>query len=115
MTTVGGKGGIGPAWTRGEIEAPAGEKQQGSHTVGVYTTEQQARLNVNENGKKIKWPELEGKDGEEAVATIKSQRPDLNQVVTMKSGSMMTMDMREDRVRVMVDDDGKVVGAARIG
>lgn len=42
---------IGPAWTRGEIEAPAGEKQMGSWVARVYTAEQQARLQVDESGK----------------------------------------------------------------
>merc|ERR1711862_811148 len=37
-------GAIGPAWTRGEIEKPAGEKNMGSWTAAVYTPEQQARL-----------------------------------------------------------------------
>ena len=41
---LGGSGGIGPAWTRGEIEKPAGEKDMGSWKALVYTEEQQARL-----------------------------------------------------------------------
>jgi hypothetical protein len=28
---------VGPAWTRGEIEAPAGEENMGSWTAHVYT------------------------------------------------------------------------------
>jgi len=47
---VGGAAGIGPAWTRGEIERPAGTKNMGSWTAGVYTPEQQARLGVDEQG-----------------------------------------------------------------
>ena len=47
---VGGRGGIGPAWTRGEIERPAGEKNMGSWTAAVYTQEQQDRLGVDEFG-----------------------------------------------------------------
>ena len=45
--------GVGPAWTRGEIEAPAGEKNMGSWTAAVYTPEQQARLKVTEMGEKL--------------------------------------------------------------
>eukprot|EP00439_Symbiodinium_sp_Y106_P084789 s569_g26.t1 len=42
---------IGPAWTRGEMEKPAGTKDMGSWTAAVYTPEQQARLGVDESGK----------------------------------------------------------------
>eukprot|EP00941_MAST-03F_sp_MAST-3F-sp1_P003483 g3483.t1 len=41
---------IGPRWTRGEIEAPQGEKNMGTWTSRVYTKEQQERLNVDEMG-----------------------------------------------------------------
>lgn len=34
---LGGKGGMGPAWTRGEIEAPAAEKNMGTYTAAVYS------------------------------------------------------------------------------
>ena len=42
-----------PAWTRGEIEPPAGEKDMGGSIAGVYTEEQQARLGVDEGGDKV--------------------------------------------------------------
>ena len=48
------KNSIGPAFTRGLIEPPKGEKKNGSWTMSVYTKEQQARLNVNEYGECIK-------------------------------------------------------------
>ncbi|CAJ1424416.1 unnamed protein product [Effrenium voratum] len=44
---------IGPAWTRGEIEKPAGSKDMGTWTAAVYTPEQQARLGVDESGTKV--------------------------------------------------------------
>eukprot|EP00931_Biecheleriopsis_adriatica_P089456 TRINITY_DN6357_c1_g1_i1.p1 TRINITY_DN6357_c1_g1~~TRINITY_DN6357_c1_g1_i1.p1 ORF type:complete len:367 (-),score=103.50 TRINITY_DN6357_c1_g1_i1:191-1291(-) len=44
---------IGPAWTRGEIEKPAGTVNMGSWTKLVYTDEQQQRLGVDEAGKKV--------------------------------------------------------------
>jgi hypothetical protein len=47
---LGGQAGLGPAWTRGEIEAPAEEKSVGTSTIGVYTSEQQPRLGVDEFG-----------------------------------------------------------------
>ena len=43
-------GAVGPAWTRGEIEGPAGERDMGGWTAGFYTPEQQARLGVDEQG-----------------------------------------------------------------
>ena len=43
----------GPAWTRGELEAPAGEKDLGTSVQAVYTAEQQARLGVDEHGAKV--------------------------------------------------------------
>jgi len=51
---------------------------------------------------KSAWPELVGKTGEEAMAAIKADRPEL-QVECMEDGGMMTMDFRTDRVRVMCD------------
>ena len=51
---------IGPAWTRGEIEKPAGEKNHGSHTTLVYTEEQQQRLGVDEEGNKVEQPNSDG-------------------------------------------------------
>ena len=43
-------GATGPAWTRGAMEAPAGEKDMGGWVQAVYTSEQQRRLGVNEDG-----------------------------------------------------------------
>ena len=43
-------GGLGPAWTRGEIERPQGERDMGSWTASFYTPEQQQRLGVDEQG-----------------------------------------------------------------
>ena len=49
------------------------------------------------------------------MATIKAERPDLEQVVTMDEGGMMTMDFRLERVRVMVDAEGKVSSPPKCG
>ena len=45
---------IGPAWIRGEIEAPTESKNMGSWIASVYSEEQQNRLNVDEFGEKQK-------------------------------------------------------------
>merc|ERR1711966_385402 len=42
---------LGPAWTRGLAEKPAALKDMGGWTARVYTSEQQARLKVDEEGK----------------------------------------------------------------
>lgn len=202
----GGPGSLGPAWTRGEMERPEGEKNMGTWTAAVYTEEQQRRLGVNEMGEAVEqpanqagpagehretftvvsdggqpagsgggsgadggsrfpshwgeppmaqtrdlrplpggygmgsgtlarwieekmaadasggpgsdpkssWPELVGADGEAAVASILAERPTL-QVSTMPNDAMMTMDFREDRVRVMCDAAGKVTDVPRCG
>jgi hypothetical protein len=119
MATVGGTGGLGPAWTRGEIEAPAGEKDMGSFTVAVYTEEQQQRLNVDENGKKkikkTRWPELVGKNGEESIAIIKAENKDLKKVTVIAEDAMVTRDMRMDRVRIRIDTDGNISQVPCIG
>ena len=45
---------LGPAWTYDkEVEAPGAEKDMGGWTMGVYTEEQQTRLNVNELGEEV--------------------------------------------------------------
>ena len=41
---------IGPAWTRGEIEKPSGERDMGVWKSAFYTIEQQQRLRVDEYG-----------------------------------------------------------------
>ena len=56
-----------------------------------------------------------GKAGKAAVNAIKAERPDLQQVASMEEGGMVTMDFREDRVRVMVDGDGNVSRAPTVG
>jgi len=61
------------------------------------------------------WAELVGADGEAAVATIRSERPDLAVVETVPADAMVTMDFREDRVRVFVDDAGKVAQPPKCG
>jgi len=50
---LGGKKGLGPAWTRGEIEKPAGEENMGTWTEYRYTPEQQARLGVDKFGQPV--------------------------------------------------------------
>ena len=50
-------GATGPAWTRGEVEAPQGEKDMGGWVAAVYTREQQRRLGVDEEGQSVSRPD----------------------------------------------------------
>lgn len=63
---------------------------------------------------KTKWAELVGKTGEEAKAAILQDRPGLH-VDIIPEDSMMTMDFRKDRVRIMINAAGKVVKAPSVG
>ncbi|KAK7097571.1 hypothetical protein V1264_004526 [Littorina saxatilis] len=61
-----------------------------------------------EEGGKSSWPELLGKTYEEAEATIKAERPDLN-IFRVLENSPVTMDYRIERVRITVNQAGVVV------
>ena len=57
---------------------------------------------------------LIGQPSDVAVNTIQSQRPEL-QVVVVSVGSMVTMDMRPNRVRVWVDANNIVARPPNVG
>lgn len=61
------------------------------------------------------WPELVGRTADEAVAAIRRTNPDIAQVPVLADGSLVTMDFREDRVRVFTDAAGHVTRTPRIG
>lgn len=60
------------------------------------------------------WPSLVGKDASEAKQKIQEDRPELK-VILVPENSMVTMDYREDRVRVFFNKDNLVVGVPRTG
>lgn len=60
------------------------------------------------------WPALIGKTSEEAKRYLESSFPELS-VIVVKDGSMMTMDYRIERVRIMVNDEGIVTKAPHRG
>mmetsp|Transcript_27243 Transcript_27243/g.55834 ORF Transcript_27243/g.55834 Transcript_27243/m.55834 type:complete len:208 (+) Transcript_27243:126-749(+) len=75
---------------------------------------------ANDDHDKLSWPEqtLVGYNGEEAKRIIlRSDRHKLleENVHILPQDAMVTMDYREDRVRIFVDDDGKVVRQPRLG
>jgi nucleotide-sensitive chloride channel 1A len=60
------------------------------------------------------WPEVVGQDAGTAMAAISAERPDLS-VERVEEGAIVTMDFREDRVRVYVGADGSVGMEPKIG
>merc|ERR1719263_366732 len=65
---------------------------------------------------KTEWPELVGKDGEEAKKIIEGETAGTNiqQVSIVPYGYMVTADYREDRVRIYLGEDGTVDTVPRI-
>eukprot|EP00894_Picocystis_sp_ML_P001381 jgi/Pico_ML_1/51898/g362.t1 len=53
------------------------------------------------------WPDLVGKTSVEAKEFLEKSFPDLK-VIVLNENSMMTMDYRVDRVRIMVNEEGVV-------
>lgn len=63
---------------------------------------------------KMSWPELLGVTAEEAERKIKEEKPELK-IHIIPPNSMVTMDYRLDRVRLFVDESGKVAQEPRLG
>lgn len=60
------------------------------------------------------WPELIGKTAEEAKAAINAEAPGLH-VEILEEGSFVTFDYKTDRVRIFVNQEGKISLAPSIG
>lgn len=63
---------------------------------------------------KGKWPELVGKSKEQAEAVLLAEAPGAT-LQFLPEDAMVTMDFREDRIRVFSDDSGTVVRAPMRG
>ncbi|CBK22326.2 uncharacterized protein [Blastocystis hominis] len=61
---------------------------------------------------KMHWPELQGKDVEEARKVIQEECPDVH-IQVLGATSPATMDYRLDRVRIIKDENNKVMMANR--
>ena len=61
------------------------------------------------------WPNLVGMPGQQAKDIIERENTELTLVVIIPDGSPVTADYREDRVRIFVDEHGKVSQIPRIG
>ncbi|KAE8767213.1 hypothetical protein D1007_22383 [Hordeum vulgare] len=55
-----------------------------------------------EEQKKTSWPELVGKSIEEAKEVILKDMPEAD-IVVLPTDSLVTMDLRSNRVRILVD------------
>lgn len=62
---------------------------------------------------KSSWPELQGQSKEQAEEVLKKEAPG-SSLVFVPNGSAVTMDYREDRIRVFLKDD-VVVGVPNRG
>ncbi|CAJ1962947.1 unnamed protein product [Cylindrotheca closterium] len=63
---------------------------------------------------KTDFPEMVGMNGAEAKAQLESQFPSF-QIDIVPWDAMLTMDYREDRIRIKVDESGKVKKSPRVG
>ena len=71
---------------------------------------------VSSNGLgKSSWPELVGRDAEEAVKIIQQENPSLDVILMPRGQNFATLDYRENRVRVFNDNNGNVSSVPRIG
>ncbi|CAN1137002.1 Proteinase inhibitor [Linum perenne] len=62
---------------------------------------------------KNSWPELLGKRGQTAAATVERENRHVHAII-IKEGAPMTRDFRCDRVWVVVDDHGVVTSVPHI-
>lgn len=63
---------------------------------------------------KTSWPELVGRNVDEAVQIIRQENSSLN-VIKTPQNSIVTMDFRQDRVRVYYTATNSVVNAPHVG
>ncbi|KAF3788998.1 Glu protease inhibitor [Nymphaea thermarum] len=64
---------------------------------------------------KSSWPELVGKQGQDAPPIIQAENPDVKEVHIVKEGTMVLTDFRCDRVRVWIKPNGTIYEAPTIG
>ena len=60
------------------------------------------------------WAQMVGMPGKQAVAQLEQENPNMT-IQLVPFGSMVTMDYREDRIRVFVDEQGNVSKPPRVG
>eukprot|EP00271_Cylindrocystis_brebissonii_P006220 TRINITY_DN18909_c0_g1_i1.p1 TRINITY_DN18909_c0_g1~~TRINITY_DN18909_c0_g1_i1.p1 ORF type:complete len:114 (+),score=15.97 TRINITY_DN18909_c0_g1_i1:316-657(+) len=64
---------------------------------------------------KLEWPELVGIPFEDAKQIVEAEADNVRTIQAVPKGFAVTMDFREDRVRIFVDENKKVIRPPRIG
>jgi hypothetical protein len=109
--------------TRDLVQLP-GEYGRGSGTLRSWIEEKIAEDDsgapesaAGDDGKLWPQKDLVGMMGDEAVAAVLggAVELDVQNIHITPQDAMVTMDFREDRVRIFVDDDGKVARQPRRG
>ena len=103
-------------------EDEQGEQQQAAGASSSSAAAAEAALGefeeeaANRSSQPASWPEKDmvGWNGEDAKAAILAEQSSLY-VYIVPQYSMLTMDYSEERVRILVDENGKVVRQPRIG
>lgn len=96
-----------------EQQGVAASSEAEASSSGAF--EEEEAVNVNRSSSPA-WQEKDmvGWVGEDAKALILAEDSFLH-VMIVQENSMLTMDYREDRVRILVDENGKVARQPRIG
>mmetsp|Transcript_14468 Transcript_14468/g.18896 ORF Transcript_14468/g.18896 Transcript_14468/m.18896 type:complete len:148 (+) Transcript_14468:170-613(+) len=90
-------------------------REQANPAVSVLNNIDNAPQNPTATMPKTSWPELVGMPGEQARLIIVQENPSIKQVDLIPEDSMVTMDYREDRVRIFVKEDGTVASIPQHG
>ncbi|KAL3757576.1 hypothetical protein ACHAWU_006021 [Discostella pseudostelligera] len=104
-------------WILKKMEEDAQQQQQ-EQAVAVET-EREVEVEASSSAKTLSsasWTEKDmvGWSGEDAKVAILAEQPTLH-VFILPENSMLTMDYSEERVRIIVDENGKVVRQPRVG
>ncbi len=97
-------------------------EEDGQQGAGAVAAEEEASSGAFEDDEAANrssspaWPEKDmvGWIGEDVKAAILAEQSTLR-VIIVPQDSMLTMDYSEDRVRIFVDENGKVARQPRIG
>jgi hypothetical protein len=105
-------------WILKKMEEDEQQQQQQQEAVAVET-EREVEAEASSSAKtssSVSWTEQDmvGWSGADAKITILAEQPTLH-VFIVPENSMLTMDYSEERVRIIVDENGKVVRQPRVG
>ncbi|MGW7412098.1 serine protease inhibitor [Streptomyces sp. NPDC054863] len=79
-----------------------------------HAADHDLKAGLGGQGGKSEWPELVGKKSAHAKSVIEQERPDLT-VTVIPYGAAVTMDLREDRVRIFENQRHRVSHTPVIG